>query len=70
MESAGIQARTPGPAPWNKSLVAIPWGGAAQGEKMIVKGYYRMIDLPADDAVTMEAILAPQRKHIIEHMWV
>lgn len=58
VESATIQARTPGRA----------FCGAAQGESSIVKGYYRMIDRPDDDAVTMEAILAPHRQRTIERM--
>ena len=58
VESARIQARTPGRA----------FSGAAQGAWSIVKGYYRMIDQPLESAVTMEAILAPHRERTIGRM--
>ncbi len=34
---------------------------AAQGDKALIKGYYRLIDQPAESAVTPENILAPHR---------
>jgi hypothetical protein len=51
VESARIQAEKPTQA----------FSGAAQGNRSLVKGYYRMIDQPDDSAVTLEAILAPHR---------
>jgi hypothetical protein len=58
VESAAIQARTPGRA----------FSGAAQGDWPRVKGYYRMIDQPQDSAVSPEAILAPHRRRTIARM--
>jgi hypothetical protein len=58
VESAAIQARTPGRA----------FSGAAQGDWPRVKGYYRMIDQPEDSAVRPEAILAPHRHRTIARM--
>jgi hypothetical protein len=58
VESAAIQARTPGRA----------FSGAAQGDWPRVKGYYRMIDQPEDSAVRLEAILAPHRHRTIARM--
>jgi hypothetical protein len=58
VESAAIQARTPGRA----------FSGAAQGDWPRVKGYYRMIDQPEDSAVRPEAILAPHRRRTIARM--
>ena len=58
VESAAIQARTPGRA----------FSGAAQGDWPRVKGYYRMIDQPEDSAVTPAAILAPHRRRTIARL--
>jgi len=58
VESAVIQAQTPGRA----------FCGAAQGDWPLVKGYYRMIDKPDDDALTMAAILAPHRLRTVQRM--
>ncbi|MCP3885246.1 MAG: IS4 family transposase [Propionibacteriaceae bacterium] len=58
VESAAIQAQTPGRA----------FSGAAQGDWSRVKGYYRMIDQPDDGALTMKAILAPHRERTLARM--
>ena len=42
--------------------------GAAQGDLAAVRGYYRMIDQPADSAVTPENILAPHRERTLQRM--
>lgn len=44
------------------------FSGAAQGNKPLVKGYYRMIEKPDDSAMTMAAILAPHRERTILRM--
>ena len=36
--------------------------GAAHGARALVKGHYRLIDQPADSAVTVDNILAPHRR--------
>ena len=36
--------------------------GAANGARALVKGHYRLIDQPADSAVTVDNILAPHRE--------
>ncbi len=41
---------------------------AAQGQRSLVAGHYRMIDQPADSAVTPEAILAPHRERTRRRM--
>jgi hypothetical protein len=43
-------------------------GGAAQGERAAVKGYYRFIDHPDEDALTMTAMLAPHRQRTLQRM--
>jgi len=58
VESAGLQAEKPGCA----------FTGAATGDRALVKGYYRMIDQPADSAVTLDAILAPHRARTVQRM--
>ena len=42
--------------------------GAAQNEQAAVRGYYRMIDQPAEAAVTPENILAPHRQRTLQRM--
>ena len=49
--SASIAARAP----------TEPFTLAAEGDRALIAGHYRMIDRPADSAVTPEAILAPHR---------
>ena len=58
VDSARIQAQAPGRA----------FCGAAAGDWPRVKGYYRMIDQPQKNAVTMEAILAPHRRRTLARM--
>lgn len=41
---------------------------AAQGDWPAIKGYYRMIDKPADSAVSIESILAPHRRRTVRRM--
>ena len=41
---------------------------AAQSDKALVRGYYRLIDQPADSAVTPENILAPHRQRTLRRM--
>ena len=45
---------------------AIP--GAANGKRALVKGHYRLIDQPAESAVTVENILAPHRECTLRRM--
>ncbi len=42
--------------------------GAAQKDLAAVRGYYRMIDQPADSEVTPEHILAPHRERTLQRM--
>ena len=42
--------------------------GAAQGTRALVKGHYRLIDQPADSAVTVDNILAPHRERTLRRM--
>jgi hypothetical protein len=42
--------------------------GVAQGDWAAVKGYYRLIDTPADSAVTMAHILQPHRDRTVRRM--
>ena len=58
VESAHHMARSP--------MRAIT--GAANGARAVVKGHYRLIDQPADSAVTVEHILAPHRERTLRRM--
>ena len=42
--------------------------GAANGVRALVKGHYRLIDQPAESAVTVENILAPHRERTLRRM--
>lgn len=42
--------------------------GVAQGDAAAVKGYYRLIDMPEDSAVTMDNILQPHRDRTMRRM--
>ena len=42
--------------------------GAAKGVRALVKGHYRLIDQPADSAVTVENILRPHRQRTLRRM--
>ena len=42
--------------------------GVAQGDAAAVKGYYRLIDMPEDSAVTMDNILGPHRDRTVRRM--
>ena len=42
--------------------------GAANGARAVVKGHYRLIDQPAESAVTVEHILAPHRERTLQRM--
>ena len=42
--------------------------GATQGVRALVKGHYRLIDQPADSAVTVANILRPHREHTLRRM--
>ena len=42
--------------------------GATNGARAVVKGHYRLIDQPADSAVTVEHILAPHRERTLRRM--
>lgn len=42
--------------------------GVAQGDWASVKGYYRLIDMPEDSAVTMSNILQPHRERTVRRM--
>ena len=44
------------------------FSSAAQSDKAMVMGYYRMIDQPADSEVTPENILAPHRARTLRRM--
>lgn len=56
--SAERQAEQPGRA----------FPGAAQGDRAATKGYYRLIDHPDVEAVTMAAILEPHRQSTLRRM--
>jgi len=48
-----------------------PWRafcGVAQGDWAATKGYYRLIDMPEESAVTMENILQPHRQRTVRRM--
>jgi hypothetical protein len=48
-----------------------PWRafcGVAQGDWAAVKGYYRLIDMPEESAVTMANILRPHRERTVRRM--
>jgi hypothetical protein len=55
---ANAKAGTPGRA----------FCGVAQGDGAAVKGYYRLIDMPEDSAVTMDNILLPHRDRTLRRM--
>jgi hypothetical protein len=55
-------ARTLGAAPGRA------FSGAARGERAAVKGHYRLIDMPDDSAVTVQAMLAPHRLRTEQRM--
>jgi hypothetical protein len=42
--------------------------GVAQGDGAAAKGYYRLIDMPEDSAVTMDNILLPHRDRTLRRM--
>ena len=42
--------------------------GATNGARALVKGHYRLIDQPADSAVTVDHILAPHRERTLQRM--
>ena len=42
--------------------------GATNGARALVKGHYRLIDQPAESAVTVENILAPHRERTLRRM--
>ena len=42
--------------------------GAANAARAVVKGHYRLIDQPAESAVTVEHILAPHRERTLRRM--
>ena len=42
--------------------------GATNGARAVVKGHYRLIDQPAEGAVTVEHILAPHRARTLQRM--
>ena len=42
--------------------------GAAHGARALVKGHYRLIDQPADSAVTVDNILEPHRERTLRRM--
>jgi len=41
---------------------------AAQGDRALVKGYYRFIDQPEESAITVDAILRPHREQTLRRM--
>jgi hypothetical protein len=54
-----------------RSQAAMPgraFCAVAQGDWPAIKGYYRMIDKPAESKVSMEAILAPHRRRTVQRM--
>lgn len=44
------------------------FAGAVNGDKAMIKGYYRFIDVPDTSSVTMENILLPHRRMTIRRM--
>lgn len=58
VENARIQAQNP----------LSSFTSAAQGDRALVKGYYRFIDKPDDSALTVENILAPHREQSLRRM--
>ena len=58
VDSARRQAARPGRA----------FTGVAKGDWPATKGYYRLIDQPADSAVTMAAILKPHQARTLQRM--
>jgi len=55
-------ARTLGAAPGRA------FSGAAGGERAAVKGHYRLIDMPENSAVTVQAMLEPHRQRTEQRM--
>jgi hypothetical protein len=55
---ASAKAGTPGRA----------FTGVAQGDAAALKGYYRLIDMPEDSAVTMDNMLLPHRERTVRRM--
>jgi hypothetical protein len=55
-------ARTLGAAPGRA------FSAAARGERAAVKGHYRLIDMPDDSAVSVQAMLAPHRQRTEQRM--
>jgi Domain of unknown function (DUF4338)/Transposase DNA-binding len=55
---ASAKAGTPGRA----------FTGVAQGDAAALKGYYRLIDMPEDSAVSMDNILQPHRERTMRRM--
>jgi len=74
----GVRRRPLGDARLSQRLVTIAdakaddpgraFCGVAQGDWAAVKGYYRLIDTPADSAVTMAHILQPHRDRTVRRM--
>jgi hypothetical protein len=58
VNAAHAKANSPGRA----------FSGVAQGDGAAVKGYYRLIDMPEDSAVTMDHILQPHRDRTVRRM--
>lgn len=58
VESARVQAQNP----------LDSFTDAAQGDRALVKGYYRFIDQPDDSALTVEHILLPHREQTLRRM--
>ena len=58
VKSAAVQARAP--------TGSFP--GAAEGDRAVIKGHYRLIDQPDDSAVTLENILLPHRLQTLRRM--
>ena len=58
VRSASVQAEAP----------MASFSSAAQSDKAMVMGYYRMIDQPADSEVTPDNILAPHRARTLRRM--
>ena len=46
----------------------LSYAGASEGDNVAIKAYYRFIDHPDEDAVTMENILKSHRQHTIRRM--
>jgi hypothetical protein len=58
VHAAHAKANSPGRA----------FSGVAPGDGAAVKGYYRLIDMPEDSAVTMDHILQPHRDRTVRRM--